>query len=134
MFGLYRHAGSNEMIDFVFDNQPGMKVKTARMYAQFRTMFPNWRLGRVGFAGDKKVLPLQAADLIAWQTRRFVCSNEGTRPEFRLLHSRRPPFKATVKRRLMQQMADAMRDNLPSLRKEYGDERVDRFQRQGSPE
>jgi hypothetical protein len=28
---------------------------------------------------------------------------------------------------MMQEMADAIRKNLPSLREEYGDDRVDRF-------
>jgi hypothetical protein len=81
----------------------------------------------VGFGDEKKVLPLQAADLIAWQTRRFMCSRERTRKEYRQLHAVRRPFRATVKRRLLQEMADAIRANIPKLCEEYGDDRVDGF-------
>src|SRR5580698_9418244 len=77
--GVYRWGGSNDVVDFVFDRQDGMETKSARLYFRFRTWFPNWRLGRVGFQDEKLCLPLQAADLIAWQTRRFMCTQEGTR-------------------------------------------------------
>ena len=125
--GFYRWQGSDELVDFIFDQQDGMETKGARMYGSIRKLFPNWRLGRIGFQDDKKVLPLQAADLIAWQTRRFMCAKEGTRPEFRRLHSKRPQFRKILKRKGLQESADAIRNNIAALRVEYGDAQVDRF-------
>jgi hypothetical protein len=123
--GIYRWSGYDETVDFIFDEQAGMQNKMHRLYQRFRHWYPNWRLGRVGFNSDKKVLPLQAADLIAWQTRRFMCSREGTRTQFKRLHSRRQAFRKILKRRELQEMADAISENLPRLREEYGDAKVD---------
>jgi hypothetical protein len=123
--GIYRWSGSDETVDFIFDQQVGVETKARRLYHHFRGWYPNWRLGRVGFGSDKKVLPLQAADLIAWQTRRFMCSREGTRKELKRLHSGRPPFRTTLKRRDLQHAADAICNNLPKLKADYGEARVD---------
>jgi hypothetical protein len=124
--GFYRHSGSTEMVDFIFDEQKGMENRMRRLYAQFRGWYPHWQLGRVAFKNDKQFLPLQAADLIAWQTRRFMCTAEGTRKELQRLHSGRPHYRKILRRQYLREMADAIQENIPKLREEYGDDRVDR--------
>jgi hypothetical protein len=123
--GFYRWGGSDELVDFIFDEQDGMQTKAARQYGSFRGWYPNWRLGRIGFNDEKKVLPLQAADLIAWQTRRFMASKEGTRELYKRLHSNRPPYRKTLNRQMLKDSADAILKNLDALREEHGDARVD---------
>lgn len=125
--GFYRHTGSSETVDFIFDEQKGQEMTMRRLYHQFRGWFPNWKLGRVAFKSDKEFLPLQAADLIAWQTRRFMSSNEGTRQALKRLHSGHPGYRKRLKRQDLQHMADAIKRNLGNLREEYGDEPVDRL-------
>jgi Protein of unknown function (DUF3800) len=66
-------------VDFVFDDQEGAGTRAAFYYSTIR----NWHTSeeREVIAGppvqrDEKIfLPLQAADMIAWQTRRFVFDN-----------------------------------------------------------
>lgn len=55
--GFYRWSGSDETVDYIFDQQPGIENRAASLYFNFRTWRPEWRLGRVGFADEKKVLP-----------------------------------------------------------------------------
>jgi len=66
-------------IDFIFDEQEGAGVRAASSFALAkRWMEPRELevLAGCPTQGDEKVLlPLQAADLIAWQTRRFVFDN-----------------------------------------------------------
>jgi hypothetical protein len=124
---MYHYMGVTEPVDFQFDRQDNFRANALRKYASFKRQNPTWRLGRIGFADDRMVLPLQAADLVAWQTRRFYCSNEGTRRHYRRLHERRPPFRVRMTRHMLQTFADAMRANVPNLRAEFGDEATDRF-------
>jgi len=125
--GFYRHSQSRERVDFVFDEQQGKEATARRLYGQFRGWFPNWQLGRITFKNDRDLLPLQAADLIAWQTRRFLCFRDEKRREALVhLHSKRQGFRHTISRKDLQQMADAIANNIPKLREEFGDERIDR--------
>jgi hypothetical protein len=123
--GRYRHSGSDEIVHFIFDTQGAMEDKMLRLYDTFRGDFRHWKLGSVEYRSDKDVLPLQAADLIAWQTRRFLCSTEGTRDEIKRLHSVRPPFRSILKRTDVKDAADAIRENIPRLKQQYGEDRVD---------
>lgn len=123
--GIYRHSGFNETVHFIFDEQDGMQNRMMRLYAQFRGWYPHWNLGGVTYQNDKERLPLQASDLIAWQTRRFMCSSEGTRADFRRLHSVRTPFRSVLKRRDVEDFAFAIKENLPLLRSQVGNEILD---------
>lgn len=66
---------SQEIVDFIFDNQTGQGPRAVKWWkglcevplsTPFLKYFPNEPIHR----DDKVFLPLQAADMIAWQTRR----------------------------------------------------------------
>jgi Protein of unknown function (DUF3800) len=89
-------ARSRQRIDFVFDRGKKLTDKeAAKSYESLRNLEPYHRLlGRVDFENDKEFVPLQAADLAAWQRRRKLCvSSEGTRPEYNRLNHRMDRFK-----------------------------------------
>jgi len=109
------------------DDSPYFTAFLAGKFAMFKRLNPTWQIGRIGFGDDKMLLPLQAADLVAWQTRRFYCSTEGTRLHYRRLHERKAPFRTRLTRQMLRESADAIRANVPSLRAEFGDETTDRF-------
>jgi hypothetical protein len=126
--GINRHSGSLKSVDFIFDEQRGMQNRALRLYHRLEVHFPHWQFGRVAYGADETMLPLQAADLIAWQIRRFKSSAEPVRGELRRLHSGSlPPYKKTLNRSTMEGMVKAMNRNLPSLRAEHGDNLVENF-------
>jgi hypothetical protein len=68
-------AHSDEIVDFIFDEQVGQGARAVEWWHAMRALgmteayekyFPNEPVHR----NDKIFLPLQAADMIAWQTRR----------------------------------------------------------------
>ena len=78
---------------------------------------------------DKVILPLQAADLIAWQIRRFKCfREEPLRDALKRLHTcRRPPFRHTLGKKDLEMAVRVTLENLTNLAALLGQERVDRF-------
>ncbi|HEV8415085.1 MAG TPA: DUF3800 domain-containing protein [Bryobacteraceae bacterium] len=81
---IERLDGESDHVDFVFDSDQ-------RHERQFSLMLPpvsrmqtlDGKLINAVRRDEKKFLPLQAADLLAWQTRRFCePNNEPTRPHF----------------------------------------------------
>jgi hypothetical protein len=129
--GINRRMGSSEPTDFIFDEQDGMQNKALRLYHRLKEFFPQRQFGGVAYRSDRDMFGLQAADLIAWQVRRFRCTpDEALRDELRRLHSStRQPFKATRWKRDLEGLVTALLAGLPKLREAYGDERVDKFQR-----
>jgi len=72
-------------VDFVFDRQPGKETAARRLYDRLIEIEPYTKMiGNLDYRSDKEFLPLQAADLAAWQHRRRRCEShrEGTRPEY----------------------------------------------------
>lgn len=126
--GYYRHGGlSREIVDFVFDIQQGKQTRMESLYGSFRGWYPKWQLGNVHYRTDQDSLPLQAADLIAWHTRRFLCAGEGTRNELKRLHADRSRwYRRILKRKDLAEGARAILDNLPNLKRQYGEERVEK--------
>ena len=61
-------------IDFVFDNQEGMGQRAKELYQAIRLNQPkavqNVLSAEPAFRDDKAVMPLQAADMLAWHIRR----------------------------------------------------------------
>ena len=76
---------SREPIEYVFDEQEGAGERAILTYKQIRSVLPpaqaNLVVGSPRMENDKIVLPLQAADLLAWQVRRYVAEN-GSFPLF----------------------------------------------------
>lgn len=126
---INRYSGSADATDFIFDEQCGIQNKAIRMYHLLKSNFPERQFGRVAYRTDKQMLALQAADLIAWQIRRFRCTPaEPLRDELRRLHSgTKKPYHAILRTDQLQKAVSATVDNIPNLRQEFGDERVDRF-------
>ncbi len=78
MMGLIQYQeehGLDEPVDFVFDEQMEKSDLVQNGYADFVKFAPDRvkRLlgGRPIHRSDKQILPLQAADLVAWITRRY---------------------------------------------------------------
>jgi hypothetical protein len=67
-------GGPKVPIDFVFDNQEGLGESARFIYKLVRTAQPNAVQKYLSveplFRDDKEVLPLQAADMLAWHIRR----------------------------------------------------------------
>ena len=78
-------------LDFVFDtHEKRARARATKGYAQLKD-HPLYEqseyIGKIDYRDEKDFLPLQAADLIAWQDRRRLCARgEGTRPEYERLH------------------------------------------------
>jgi hypothetical protein len=74
------HLKLEETIDFVFDEQ-GQDGRVAYQSYEFaKVTIPSGMLqyiaGPPSHKSDRIVLPLQAADMLAWQSRRFCAENE----------------------------------------------------------
>jgi len=71
---------SHEKIKFIFDDQGKTGDFASATYRLAQSMFPKAMLERVAgppsHENDKTVLPLQAADMIAWNHRRYCEKNE----------------------------------------------------------
>jgi hypothetical protein len=65
---------SDEIVDFIFDNQDELGKRAVGYWMAMRVMFPEkykrYIPNQPAHRDEKELLPLQAADLIAWQTRR----------------------------------------------------------------
>lgn len=70
----HHSVGLRIPVNFVFDEQGQMGVDTAIWYGHIKSLQPTGVQELLGstpiFRNDKKVLPLQAADLLAWHLRR----------------------------------------------------------------
>jgi hypothetical protein len=78
MIGLIQYqeqAGLSEPVDFIFDEQMGKSDLVQKGYQGFVKFAPDSVKQLLGtrpiYGDDKQVLPLQAADLVAWITRRY---------------------------------------------------------------
>ncbi len=73
---LYEEELPLHKIDFVLDTQGvGFERRGTMMHENMRELIPEIAealFGSIGFADDKAVLPLQAADLLAWHIRRHA--------------------------------------------------------------
>ena len=108
-----------KLTDFIFDDLEGMENKALRMYAAVKTHFPERQFGRIA-RSDRQMIALQAADLVAWQIRRFrSMPGEPLRNEFlRLQSCRRPSFRSTITKQDLHHRADVTIANIPNLREE----------------
>lgn len=79
---IYRHIleGGGRPIEFIFDQQPAFEADVLRWFTALRdvTVAPGMTIpisdvveGTPTFKDEKKAIPLQAADMVAWNHRRF---------------------------------------------------------------
>lgn len=70
----HQQMGITMPVDFIFDEQGGMGQQTALFYDYVKSQQIPELQGLLGvqpiFRDDKKVMPLQAADMLAWKIRR----------------------------------------------------------------
>ena len=66
------HQGYDNVIDYVLDDGNRFKRQVRQMYNSIRALpeLSNHKVGSLTFETDSKVLALQAADVVAWATRR----------------------------------------------------------------
>lgn len=92
---IERLHGESEPMEFIFDSNDRCEKASYSLVNSFynKDMFRG--IINVLYRDDKKFLPLQAADLFAWQSRRFLCANEPRRKHYtraRNAGNRRPHF------------------------------------------
>jgi hypothetical protein len=70
-----KYSGGQEPVEFVLDSSERLDRQARRLYGQLQDL-PQFagRMVNVSFRNDKEFLPLQAADLFAWQVRRAFCA------------------------------------------------------------
>jgi hypothetical protein len=69
---------SSESVQFEFDEQSRAGQRALSAYWDAKEMLPRPEadlITGVGFGDDKKVLPLQMADMLAWSIRRYIYHN-----------------------------------------------------------
>jgi Protein of unknown function (DUF3800) len=71
-------AGQHLPADFVFDEQGSVGVEAVALYSHYKSLQKPHIAALMGstpiFRDDKLVLPLQAADMVAWHKRRCIDS------------------------------------------------------------
>jgi hypothetical protein len=69
-----RQYGSGSPIRFIFDTHQTLASRSENMYSKLRNI-PQFAgsVSGVQFEDEKQFLPLQSADLLAWQVRRSLC-------------------------------------------------------------
>lgn len=75
-----KNYGINDVIDFYFDDQNEVGDAALKEFRRQQSTLPpsllRYVAGPPNFKDEKKVLPLQAADLLAWQVRRAIYEEE----------------------------------------------------------
>lgn len=84
--------GSGDDIDFVIDkdqvHERGFELIVPRLFGMQSV---SQKLAGITRQDEKKIIPLQAADLLAWQIRRFLSSAEPRRKHFETCRSLEKP-------------------------------------------
>lgn len=91
------HDNSDDIVDFIFDSQGAIGKRAVEWWRESHEILPNMHyekhLPNEPVHRDEKIfLPLQAADLLAWQTRRRledynIYGKEAPRLEYQMLQS-----------------------------------------------
>ena len=86
--------GISEPVDFIFDHQQGLSQHIQDAWDAIKNFAPPFVVDRLGrrpqFEDDKDTLPLQAADLFAWWTRRINDDHINNRPQISLFLNESP--------------------------------------------
>ena len=80
---IERIDGESESVDFVFDRDQKHERRSRKMLPALMPMQSMYgSLVNVSYQAEQDSLPLQAADLVAWQIRRFFSVKEPRRKQF----------------------------------------------------
>jgi Protein of unknown function (DUF3800) len=108
-----KYLGDVEHVEFFFDSNREVEKPSRTLYgqaanlAQFRD-----RVKNIHYEDEKVFLPLQAADLLAWQIRRRFSVQEDPRPQFESAINCPPgrPYNHTVTRAELEKLGRDMDD------------------------
>jgi hypothetical protein len=115
VLGMEKYFGTGQSAEFVFDSSERLGKRAQIQYTQLLDL-PQYagRMANVLFRDDKEFLPLQAADLLAWQVRRAFCvTTEPRRAHYdnALNCPQRPPFLEILTPRKLRVCLEAMEAN-----------------------
>lgn len=95
----------------MFDRQSGLEGRAGRLHAIHQQLpILSDQIGNLDFRDDQDFVPLQAADLVAWQARRYWSN----RPEPMRQHFldakalKRPPLRARLKQKHLRNLIDSL--------------------------
>jgi hypothetical protein len=82
--GFEKYFGDQGSVEFVFDSSQQFEKPSLRLYGQMDALqISEGKIMNVLYRDEKSFLPLQAADLLAWEVRRRFCvSGVPDRPQF----------------------------------------------------
>lgn len=105
-----KYLGSSEQLEFVFDSNHRFEKPSLSLYD--REVIPEFvgRIANIHYEDEKIFLPLQAADLLAWQIRRRFSTSESPRPQFDRAIESPPerPFSYTLTRSQLEHLGELM--------------------------
>jgi Protein of unknown function (DUF3800) len=106
-----RYLGSGEHIDFFFDSNREVEKPSRKLYSQVANL-PQFqdRIDNIFYKDEKIFLPLQAADLFAWQVRRRFSIQEPPRSQLEAALSCPPekPYEYIITRERLRELGRAM--------------------------
>jgi hypothetical protein len=106
-----KHLGDDRHIEFFFDSNREVEKPSRMLYGQSADLpqFRN-RVENIHYKDEKVFLPLQAADLLAWQIRRRFSVQEVPRLQFESAINcpPGPPYSHTVTRAELEKMGQDM--------------------------
>ena len=106
-----KYLGGKQPIDFVFDSNRRLEKPSLQLYGDCMG-FPQLadRIADIHYEDEKIFLPLQAADLLAWQIRRRFSTSEAPRPQFDRAIDCPPerPFSYTLTRSQLEHFGEIM--------------------------
>ena len=118
-----KYLGSGDPLDFVFDSHESFQKPSERLYGYMQCMeqFAG-RIINVSYRDEKRFLPLQAADLLAWQVRRFFCRpNEPRRLHFdRATTCSQPSYSYVMGKTDLKDVATALEQGVKNMAASLG--------------
>ncbi len=133
---IERIDGRTESIDFVFDSDDTHEKGVKRLLPSVSGMQSfHGCVANIIRRDDKEFLPLQAADLVAWQIRRFLCvTTEPKRSHFDAAQNcpPEPPHSFIMDRQMLTKAFDELMKGatelfLSKIEAEFGPEALDQF-------
>jgi hypothetical protein len=121
---IERLDGEADPVDFVFDSDEKHEKGSKRLLPSLLPMQSYYgSLVNMIYGDEKKVLPLQAADLLAWQTRRaFSVPSEPRRRHFDAARNSPPeePHEFIMTRSMVKSMIQEIRERAANLAPSLG--------------
>lgn len=116
-----KYLGQSRPMEFVLYSSQRFEKTAERFDAMLRPLPQvNGRVANIAYRDEKEFLPLQAADLLAWQTRRFFCANEPERPQFhQALMAERRYHEHIISKPSLQEYLAEMQKNEQAYKKHH---------------